>query len=431
MDLATDATRIGLQKRIVRVLALAQICGGIGVAAGAAVGSLLAADLASDAFAGVSAAASVIGAAVIAIPVTRLMSDVGRRPGLILAYAIGIIGAILVVIGAATDLFPIALIGMLLAGGGTTATLQSRYAATDLADGSRRGRDLSTVVWATTIGSVLGPNLAGIMGDVAEHIALPRLSGPYLLTIAVYVLAMVLISLLLRPDPLIVAREDEEARPDHIPGTRPPRMSMKAAFTLIQGSPSASLGLTSMVLGHVVMVAVMSMTPVHLQHSDQALKIIGLVISGHITGMYVASPLIGMATDRIGRRPVILIGGAILFLAFGFAGTASGHESSQLMIGLFLLGLGWSCTMISGSTLLTESVSLQTRPGVQGTADLTMGIAGASAGLLSGVVVGFGSYALLNTIAALLVVLLLGAMFRERQLEDVSRPKRVDLVQES
>lgn len=156
------------------------------------------------------------------------------------------------------------------------------------------------------------------------------------------------------------------------------------------------------------------MTPVHLQHSDQTLKIIGLVISGHITGMYIASPLVGMATDNVGRRPVILAGIMTLLLAFGFAGTASGHESTQLMIGLFLLGLGWSCTMISGSTLLTESVPLQARPRVQGTADLTMGVAGASAGLLSGVVVGFGSYAILNIIAASLIGLLLLFTLQER-----------------
>ncbi len=406
--------RTGLQKRIVLVLALAQILGGIGVAAGAAVGSLLAADLASDAFAGVSAASSVIGAAVIAIPVTRLMSEVGRRPGLVLAYAIGIVGAVLVVTGAAIDQFAVALLGMILAGGGTTATLQSRYAATDLAETSRRGRDLSTVVWATTIGSVLGPNLADPMGDIAQRIDLPRLSGPYLLTILVYILAMTLITIMLRPDPLLVARENEEPDPDHVPGARRPRMSMRSAINLVRESPAASLGLSAMVLGHVVMVAVMSMTPVHLQHSDQSLQIIGLVISGHITGMYIASPLVGTAADKIGRRPVILAGAAILLASFVISGTATGHESNQLMVGLFLLGLGWSCTMISGSTLLTESVELKVRPGVQGTADLTMGIAGASAGLLSGVVVGFGSYALLNGIAALLVVLLLFHMMKER-----------------
>jgi MFS family permease len=412
MPSATD--RATLQKRVVLILALAQVLGGIGVAAGAAVGSLLAASLASDAFAGIAIASSVIGAAVIAIPVTRLMTEVGRRPGLVLAYAIGVIGAILVVAGAAMDVFAIALVGMLLAGGGTTATLQSRYAATDLADSSRRGRDLSTVVWATTIGSVLGPNLADPMGELAEGLDLPRLSGPFLLTIVVYLVAMVMIFLLLRPDPLIVAREDEEPDPTHVPGARRPRMSMKDAFALIRESPSAFLGLGAMVLGHVVMVAVMSMTPVHLQHSDQSLRIIGLVISGHITGMYIASPLVGNATDRVGRRQVILAGAALLLASFVISGTANGHESAQLMVGLFLLGIGWSCTMISGSTMLTESIPLSQRPGVQGTADLTMGICGASAGLLSGLIVGLGSYTLLNAICAGLIVLLLVWMVRER-----------------
>lgn len=413
MDTPTT-TRADLQRRVVRVLALAQICGGIGVASGAAVGSLLASDLSSDSFAGVAAASSVIGAALIAIPVTRLMAEAGRRPGLILAYAIGLIGALMVIAGAALRIFPLALPGMILAGGGTTATLQSRYAATDLADASHRGRDLSTVVWATTIGSVVGPNLADPMGDFAEQLSLPRLSGPYLLTGTIYVIAALLIFLMLRPDPLHIVQEDERAHPDYIPGTKPPRMSMRAAFELISTYPAAMLGLMAMVLGHMVMVGVMSMTPVHLQHGDQSLKIIGLVISGHITGMYVASPLVGMATDRLGRRPVILAGAIILLASFFISGAASGHQSTQLMIGLFLLGLGWSCTMISGSTLLTESVPTATRPGVQGTADLTMGIAGASAGLSSGLVVGLGSFAMLNVLASILIIVLLVVMICER-----------------
>jgi len=426
MSTISSSARVDLQKRIVRILVLAQICGGIGVAAGSAVGSLLAADLSSDAFAGVASASSVIGAAVIAIPVTRLMSDVGRRPGLVLAYAIGILGAIMVVTGATIRFFPLALLGMLLAGGGTTATLQSRYAATDLADPTRRGRDLSTVVWATTIGSVVGPNLADPMGDLAERLGFARLSGPYLLTVGIYIVAAALIFLLLRPDPLLVVHAEEEAHPDHVPGTRRVRMSMKEAYALIRQSPAALLGLAAMVLGHMVMVGVMSMTPVHLQHSDQSLKVIGLVISGHISGMYIASPLVGIATDRIGRRSVILAGAIVLLASFIISGTATGHESTQLMIGLFLLGLGWSCTMISGSTLLTESVPLPSRPGVQGTADLTMGIAGATAGLLSGLVVGLGSYALLNIITGMLIVGLLIMMYRER-IQSVSNQMVLDM----
>ena len=305
-------------------------------------------------------------------------------------------------------------------GGGTTAGLQSRYAAADLATPERRGRSLSTVVWATTVGSVLGPNLAEPMGNFAELIGIPRLAGPYLMTIGVFSLSAAIIGLMLRPDPLITAREELE-RSTGVKSGPAIQTSIREVFASIRGIPPALLGLIAVAVGHASMVGVMSMTPVHLQHDGASLRIIGLVISGHITGMYIASPLVGIAADRFGRRPIIILGGLILLSSFLIAGTATGHESTQLGVGLFLLGLGWSCTLISGSTLLTESVPVEDRPNVQGTSDLLMGIAGAGAGLLSGVVVGFGSYGLLNTITTVLVVplvyLAVRDMIRQRQME--------------
>lgn len=402
------------QKRIVRVLAAAQVLGGIGVASGAAVGALLAADLATESLSGVASAASVIGAALIAIPVSRVMNVHGRRLGLLLAYAIGILGAIMIVLGAVAGSFPIALLGLVATGGGTTAGLQSRYAATDLATPGTRGRSLSTVVWATTVGSVMGPNLASPMGNLAERVGIPRLAGPYMLTILVFVVSALMIAILLRPDPLLEARAHLARQTGQASIGPSARSSIREVFARIASIPPALLGLIAMAVGHAAMVAVMSMTPVHLQHGDASLRIIGFVISGHITGMYIASPLVGMASDRFGRRPVIIAGGVILLASFLIAGTATGHESTQLGIGLFLLGLGWSCTLIAGSTLLTESVPVDERPNVQGTADLLMGVAGASAGLLSGVVVGLGSYALLNLITTALVVPLIVLTLQDR-----------------
>lgn len=394
------------QRRVIRVLAASQVLGGIGAAAGAAVGALLAADLASESLSGLSSAASVIGSALIAIPVSRIMQRQGRRPGLIFAYLIGVAGAIVIVIGALLNLFPLALLGVVATGGGTTAGLQSRYAATDLALPGHRGRSLAVVVWATTIGSILGPNLAAPMGSLASSIGIPRLAGPYLLTAVVYAGAAAIISLLLRPDPLLTARG-----PLAIPSLAGPTPltparagSVRNALDTIRTSSAALLGLVAVVIGHAVMVAIMSMTPVHLQHEGASLEIVGIIISAHITGMYIASPLVGVATDRYGRQPVIVVGGGLLLAACAFAGTATGNAHTQLGIGLSLLGLGWSCTLIAGSTLVTESVPVDERPNVQGATDLLMGIAGASAGLLSGLVVGFGSYALLAVIAACLVV---------------------------
>lgn len=403
------------QRRVVRVLAASQVLGGIGAAAGAAVGALLAADLATESLSGLSASASVIGSALMAIPVSRIMQQRGRRPGLAFAYLVGMAGAVVIVIGALLDLFPLALLGVVATGSGMTAGLQSRYAATDLAAPGRRGRSLATVVWATTIGSILGPNLAAPMGSLAGSIGIPRLAGPYLLTVVVYGAAAAIISLLLHPDPLLVARDTlagPAARRAGLPGTRqlggtgsPVKPgSVRDALDTIRTSSAAVLGLASVVIGHAVMVAIMSMTPVHLQNEGASLEIVGVIISAHITGMYIASPLVGAAADRYGRQPVMVVGGGLLLAACAFAGTATGHAHAQLGIGLTLLGLGWSCTLIAGSTLVTESVPVGERPSVQGSTDLLMGIAGASAGLASGLVVGFGSYALLALIAACLVV---------------------------
>ncbi|HEV2066356.1 MAG TPA: MFS transporter [Thermomicrobiales bacterium] len=403
------------QRRVVRVLAASQVLGGIGAAAGAAVGASLAADLATESLSGLSASASVIGSALMAIPVSRIMQQRGRRPGLAFAYLVGMAGAVVIVIGALLDLFPLALLGVVATGSGMTAGLQSRYAATDLAAPGRRGRSLATVVWATTIGSILGPNLAAPMGSLAGSIGIPRLAGPYLLTVVVYGAAAAIISLLLHPDPLLVARDTlagPAARRAGLPGTRqlggtgsPVKPgSVRDALDTIRTSSAAVLGLASVVIGHAVMVAIMSMTPVHLQNEGASLEIVGVIISAHITGMYIASPLVGAAADRYGRQPVMVVGGGLLLAACAFAGTATGHAHAQLGIGLTLLGLGWSCTLIAGSTLVTESVPVGERPSVQGSTDLLMGIAGASAGLASGLVVGFGSYALLSLIAACLVV---------------------------
>lgn len=397
---STDAHR--LQRRTLAVLAVAQVFGGIGVASGIAVGALLIADIGRESLSGLASSSTVLGAALAAVPVARYMSAHGRRRGLLLAYLVGTLGVLLVVSAAVLRLFPLAIVGLVLAGSGTAAGLQSRYAAVDLADATTRGRSLSTVVWATTVGSVLGPNLAQPMGQWAAGIGMPPLAGPFMLSSVAFVTAAVIIGLLLRPDPLLAARALAGGAAGG--AAVPPKRSIGAVLSGIAAVPSALLGLLAMAVGHAVMVGVMSMTPVHLQHGGASLRIVGLVISGHIAGMYIASPLVGWLADRFGRHTVIMGGGAILLISFWLAGTATGHESTQLAVGLFLLGLGWSCTLIGGSTLLTESVAVEERPGVQGTADLVMGVAGGSAGLLSGIVVAAASYALLNLIATALVV---------------------------
>ncbi|MEU8392979.1 MFS transporter, partial [Micromonospora sp. NPDC048843] len=192
-----------IQRRTLRLLFTTQIIGGIGVTIGIAVGALLAARIAGTAVAGVAQSAGVVGAALLAVPVTRIMARHGRRPGLVLAYAVGAVGGLLVVLAAATRWVPLLFLGMLLFGGGTAANLQARYTAVDLAEPARRGRQLSLIVWATTIGAVAAPNFAALADRVTTGWGLPPLAGPFAFSAAAFVLAAVVLLGLLRPDPLL------------------------------------------------------------------------------------------------------------------------------------------------------------------------------------------------------------------------------------
>ncbi|MHA4948390.1 MFS transporter [Micromonospora sp. SD19] len=434
-----------IQRRTLRLLFTTQIIGGIGVTIGIAVGALLAARIAGTAVAGVAQSAGVVGAALLAVPVTRIMARHGRRPGLALAYAVGAVGGVLVVLAAATRWVPLLFLGMLLFGGGTAANLQARYTAVDLAEPARRGRQLSLIVWATTIGAVAAPNFAALADRVTTGWGLPPLAGPFAFSAVAFVLAAVVLLGLLRPDPLLTARRLAAAdapaadlpptadatatavaaeapaaggagRPAAAPvGVRAPRAAgMRAAWSVVRGQPAARLGIAAVAVGHLVMVAVMAMTPVRLgeSHADaDVLRLVGIVLSLHIAGMYAFSPVVGWLTDRLGRRAVILGGVGLLLAACAVAGTA-GHHTPRLSVGLVLLGLGWSGTMVAGSTLLSESVAAEVRPSVQGLSDLIMGLAGAGAAVVSGFVMQFAGYPVLTLLAAVAVAPLVALALR-------------------
>nr|WP_205862156.1 MFS transporter [Planosporangium thailandense] len=384
-----------------------QIIGGIGVAIGIAVGALLAASMGGTGISGLASSSSVVGAALLAIPATRLIRHRGRRPGLVFAYTCGVLGAMVVVTAVKIGSVALLFAGMALFGGGNTANLQARYAAVDLAAPARRGRQLSLIVWATTIGAVAGPNVAPLADRYARRSGLPEYTGPFVFSALAFGVVALAIMVVLRPDPLLVARGTAgEASSVASAGLRD-------AVRAVRSEPAARLGISAVAVGHVVMVAVMSMTPVHIGgyvHGD-VLRVVGLVLSLHIGGMYALSPVVGWLTDRLGRRPVILGGVATLLLACAVAGTA-GHHTARLATGLALLGLGWSATMVAGSTLLSESVGTVVRPAVQGLSDLAMGLAGAVAGALSGLVVSWSSYPTLTLLAAIATVPLIALASR-------------------
>ncbi len=389
----------GLQRRTITTLVVSQALSGVGMSAGIAVGVLLADDLSgSETLAGLATTTQVLGGALIAIPVARRMAQRGRRVGLELAYLFAFVGAITVIIAAKLESFPLMLLGMFAFGGGTAGNSQARYAAADLAVEAHRGRDLSIVVWATTIGSVLGPNLIGPGGAFGRIIGVPELAGSFAFSMIGFVAALVVLNRFLRPDPLLVARAQQAQSDANRPDAGAPQVasshdgSFRRGLQVLSQNRRARFGTTVVALGHVVMVGVMVMTPIHMKHGDAGLELIGVVISLHIAGMYAFSPLTGIAVDRFGGRRVALFGGIVLTIAVLMAAMSAAGWSFLLLSALFLLGLGWSATFVSGSTELTAAVGPEERPAVQGATDVIMGTAAAVGGAAAGVVMGAFGY---------------------------------------
>ena len=388
--MTTQAPPDAIQRRTVRTLVGSQVLGGVGLSAGIAVGALLAEDVSGSAkFAGLGGTFQVLGAAVIAIPMSRVMAAHGRRPGLVLGYGLAAVGAVGLIAAGVIRNFPLLLVASVLFGGATASNSQSRYAAADLALPAHRARDLSIVVWATTVGSVIGPNLAGPSAPVAEAFGLPELTGPFLFSLVGLSLAIALIVLRLRPDPLVEARRRSLADGET---SGPAHGSVTRGLRVAAGIPGARLGIATLALGHVTMVSVMVMTPLHMSHGDAGLEVIGFVISIHVLGMFAFSPLTGFAVDRFGGRAVAVAGSLVLSTATLLASASPEGDSLTLVAGLFLLGLGWSCTLVAGSTMLTAAVPLQERPGAQGASDMLMGLMAGLGGAIAGVVVDQASF---------------------------------------
>jgi len=391
------------QPRLVRVLAGAQVLSGVGTSGTVAAGSLLVSSISHSAtLAGLAQTFSVLGAALMALPLARLTHRGGRRLALTSGYVVGSAGAALAITGGALRVLPIVLVGALLMGAASASSYQARFAAIDLATPTTRARSLSVVVWASTIGAVAGPNLLNPAGSLAHSLGLPRLVGPYLLASTTLLLSVIVVRLFLRPDPYLVANRNSET------GVVAAQVPMRTVLRLVRTTPRALLGVSAVAIGHLVMVGVMVMTPVHMKQNDMTLTVIGLVISIHILGMFAFSPAVGWLSDRFGRVAVIRLGVGVLTLAAVTAGTASGMAEVQLGCGLFLLGFGWSCTLIAGSTLLSESVSDDVRSSTQGTSDLIMNLMGAGGGAVAGLIIGLLNYHWLCGLA-LVPVALLGA----------------------
>lgn len=382
-----------LRRRTLWVLSAGQVLGGIAFGATVSLGAIIVADVSGDdALSGLATASVTLGAAAFAIPLARLARAAGRRPALAAGLLLALIGVFAVVAGTGTRTLTLLLVGIFLVGAGQAANLQSRFAAADLATDRSRARDISLVVWATTIGAVLGPNLVGPGEALGDLIGMPSPTGPYLFTIVAQALAVVMYLVLLRPDPLRVAGR-----------VAAERGSAAGRIARADRPVAARYAIVAIAGAHGVMVSVMAMTPVHLMHQGATLTIIGLTISLHIAGMYALSPVFGILADRAGRVVTVLIGQGLLAASLLIA--ALGQDSAPAVtVSLVLLGLGWSASTVAGAALLTESTAEGLRTRRQGRSDLVMNLTGAGGAVVAGVLLGWIGYGGLALVALAIVV---------------------------
>ncbi len=404
------AVRAALHKRTLAVVVASQLLGGAGLAAGITVGALLAQEmLGSQTLAGLPSALSTLGAAVAAYLVGRLSQRSGRRFGLGLGFGTASLGAIGVVAATLISNPGLLFLALMVYGAGTATNLQARYAGTDLALPAQRGTAISVAMVSTTLGAVAGPNLVEPLGHVALAVGVRALAGPFMLAAVAYLGAAVVLLTLLRPDPLLVAR--------HLPPSSPavlPAPGGTSSATGVRGM-GVPIGAAVMLLTQIAMVAIMTMTPVHMRAHDQALAAVGLVIGIHVGAMYLPSLLTGVLVDKIGRVPMAIASGVTLLLAGITAASAPGDSLGLLILGLALLGLGWNFGVIAGTALVVDGTLPDTRARTQGSIDVLVALGGAGGGAASGMIMAATSYSTLSLAGGILSLLLIPAVLWSRR----------------
>lgn len=424
-------------------LITAQLLSGAGIASGYAVGGLLAEEITGKtSMAGIAQMSVILGAGLIAYPLAVLAGRSGRRNALTLGFGIGTVGAGVVLLGVATQFLPLFMLGMMMCGSSTASGLQARYAAVDLADPAAAGRAMSLVVWATTIGSVLGPNFTDPGAHLGAALGMNGLAGPYLISMAAFALATLTASTLARgieagtdhPTDNIAAStatdpSDAEAGPGPgaeagtEPGTRTttptagphPTMKLGEALRFALARPVPLFAMITIITGQMMMTNVMVMTPVHMDHQEFTLGAIGIVVSIHIAGMYALSPVFGWMADKWGPG-IVIASGVVIFVVTISLGVidASAKESSMVLLSfaLSLLGIGWSMFLIGGSALLTASVPAHAKVPLQGASDSAMNLGGALMAAMAGSVLEFGGFLWINLMATVVLIITLGFAIR-------------------
>ena len=389
-------------RHIRRALIAGQVFAGIGLGSSVSVGSLLAAHIAGgESAAGLAVTMSTLGAAVAAIPLARVAMQRGRRLALTMGASIAILGGTTIIIAGGLLSLPLVLLGLMALGVGSAVNLQARFAVTDYSSSENRGRDLSMVVWATTIGAIIGPNLNGIGVVLGDALGMPELTGPFIFTVAAQLAAASIYWRGIGPNVPTVT------------------VTRSAAATAARLSRAVPFAIAVIGLGHATMAAVMAMTPIHLVNDGASVGEASFVISLHVAGMYALSPVFGILSDKIGRVPVLIFGQVVLAISLAMTAFLS-MDPTMVTFGLILLGLGWSANTVAGSALVGELSQGPKRLTIQGRSDAAMSASGALAGVLAGpavIALGYSglSFAAFAFVASAVALIALIVTLRSRE----------------
>ena len=371
------------RRRVLTALMIAQVMAGLAHGVTFSMGAILSADMAGEAWGGAASTVTTIGAALWAMPLAAIVNRRGRRASLSTGLALGSVGALSALFAAQSGLYPFLLIGFFFLGAAVAMNLQARFAAADAADERHKGRDISLVVWSTTIGAILGPNLFDPTERLGDALGLASFSGAYLVCIAAQWVAILVLQVMLRPEPAPVAAKGKQ--------------------------PKAKLR------EHPVVIAIMSMTAVHMHGHGASMTLIGLTVSFHVGGMYGLAPVFGWLADKWGARPTMLLGLGGTFIAAALLIPWSGNETI-VVVSLLLLGLGWSSTLVGSSAVVAKAAPPEQKAGLQGRSDLTMNLTGALGGVIAGSVVSmFGMPVMAVLVIVLMVAVLAGTSALRRR----------------